>query len=891
MTDPSPGSAVPPGLGAAEARARQAVRDVLRDIGPRAAFERLTAENDALIRGPVLDNGRLLATARTAIYTELVADWAAEQHRAFGYDRPFAVVALGGTGRAEMAPCSDNDFAFLFEEALEGNAFLLALQAQVMHARAFVDRCGFVCQALPFQLDDVPTLEGKQLNAFLDVRPVYDPNGLTTVFRERIRATFDPFLHFLHVRGFWRDQWEKASRECERLDRFDIKNDGLRVFLAGIWTLAGQRFRHSHEVYAALEDPRDLAAYDFLLRIRAFIHLRQRGRHRPLGGGNHAEDVLGFEDFTAFGDLLGPEADERTRFDYANDVRARLLAARRRVARFAKGIIEQELKQGRPVGPGNPIIYGPGGLYHATAPDSPTPRERSRAALSLLLASQKYGVPIDPAETQRTFRNAGDWLVRVPELSALFYEPRGSLADTFAFLAQFEGAEDRLFPGYAKFEVSLDARVMAERRSLRGALEREKLRALERYVTEGRARLGRAIGRTPLNELPLEDLVAVEAAWLDADHLAAVRLALKTKRLPFTPEDQEVRGDATRPLHERYATGVSEIPLDQYYLPYREECDFTPATVRLVHFLLTHRRAFKARAEAGLNDDQHVGDFVRLFDDEASLRMLFVFTRADHAEWESPAREPARWFNIRELYLKAMRRFRPGLDPFAALEAAGYSPEQLLILKDFGEAFFGGVYRQHANRFGSHLLRLADSAGNAGPRADVLRDGECVIVAVAARDYRGLAATLSGAFYREKVELRQAHLFSAAHHGLALDFFHVGPTGQPLGTHLTRALEAAIREQRYIGEADATDLPRLSGSITLGEWRPGLYCLRLESTQPGDGLIYALTYQVFRHLEGNIFGLSAHTARGKTYVSVYHTLPRLSLPEAQAIVASRFGQT
>jgi hypothetical protein len=891
VTASSPGLNAPPGLGAIEARACQAVRDVLRDLGPRAAFERLTAENDALIRGPALDNGRALAIARSAIYTELVADWAAAQREAFGYDRPFAVVALGGTGRAEMAPCSDNDFAFLFEDALEGNAFLLALQGQVMHDRTFLDRCGFICQALPFQLDDVPTLEGKQLNAFLDVRPVYDPHGLTAVFRERIRATFDPFKHFLHVRGFWKDQWEQASRACERLDRFDIKNDGLRVFLAGIWTLAGQRFLHSHEIYAALEDPRDLEAYDFLLRIRAFIHLRQRGRHRPLGGGNHAEDVLGFEDFTAFGDLLGPEADERARFEYANEVRARLLAARRRVARFAKGIIEQELKQGRPVGPAHPIVYGPGGLYHATAPDCATSRERSRAALSLLLASQRYGVPIDPAETQRTFRNAGDWLVRVPELSALVYEPRGSLADSFAFLAQFEGVEDRLFPGYAKFEVSLDARVMAERQSLRGALEREKLRALERYVAEGRARLGRAIGRTPLNELPLEDLVAVEAALLDADHLAAVRLALKTKRLPFTPEDAAVRDDATRPLHERYATGVSEIPLDQYYEPYRDECDFTAETIRLVTFLLTHRRTFKARAETGLNDEQQVRDFVTAFEDEARLRMLFVFTRADHAEWESPAREPARWFNIRELYLKAMRTFRPGLDPFAALEAAGYSPDQLAILKDFGEAFFGGVYRQHANRFGAHLLRLAEPAESTGPRADVLRDGECVMVAVAAHDYRGLAATLSGAFWHEGVELRQAHLFSAARHGLALDFFHVGPTGRPLGKGLTQAIEAAIREQRYIGEAHAADLPRLNGTVSLGEWRPGLYCLRLESNGPGDGLIYALTYQVFRHLEGNIFGLTAHTARGKTYVSVYHTLPHLSLAQAQAIVADRFGQT
>ena len=366
-----------------EEHVRRTVRDTARDTGPLAAFHRLTAENDALIRGAELGNGRAIAVARSAIYTELVAEWAAAQHGAFGADRPFAVVALGGTGRAEMTPCSDNDFAFLFTEAIEGNPLLLALQDQVLQSNAFLDRHGFVCQALPFHLDDVPNLEGKQLNAFVDMRAVYDPQGLVGLFRERIRATFDPFKHFLHVRGFWKDQWEKASRECERLDRFDIKNDGLRVFLAGIWTLAGKRFVHSHEVYQSLEDARDLEAYDFLLRIRAFIHLRQRGRHRALGGGNHAEDVLGFDDFTAFGDLLGPDAGERARFDYANEVRARLLAARRRVARFAKGVIEHELKHGREVGPGNPIVYGLGGLYHAAPPEGQTPHARSRAALLL----------------------------------------------------------------------------------------------------------------------------------------------------------------------------------------------------------------------------------------------------------------------------------------------------------------------------------------------------------------------------------------------------------------------------------------------------------------------------------------------------------------------------
>jgi hypothetical protein len=80
----------------------------------------------------------------------------------------------------------------------------------------------------------------------------------------------------------------------------------------------------------------------------------------------------------------------------------------------------------------------------------------------------------------------------------------------------------------------------------------------------------------------------------------------------------------------------------------------------------------------------------------------------------------------------------------------------------------------------------------------------------------------------------------------------------------------------------------MSGTATLREWRPGQYCLRFETAQAANGLIYGLTYRVFRHLHGNIFGLTAHANRGKAYVSVYHDLPDLSLEEAREITARIF---
>jgi hypothetical protein len=380
----------------------------------------------------------------------------------------------------------------------------------------------------------------------------------------------------------------------------------------------------------------------------------------------------------------------------------------------------------------------------------------------------------------------------------------------------------------------------------------------------------------------------VEAALLDADHLAAVKLALTTKRLPLNDEPM-IRRDESRPLHERYSSGFSEIPLAEYYLPYVTECDFSRETARVAEFLVANRRAFKERSESGINDARQIEEFARLCQREHRLRALFVFTCADRADWESPEAEPARWFNTRELYAKTLLRFRPASDPTHALRAAGYSPEQLNILRDFGEDFFGGVYRQYANRFGAHLVRLVEEPGFGSPRASLLRDGTSTIVGVAARDYRGLAASISGAFWHQKVDLRQAHLFSAMHHRLALDFFHLSPRAQPIPADLTRVIEHAIRHQLYIDDANEATLPRIMGTTSLREWRPGLYCLRLETPHEIGGQIYALTYKIFRHLRGNIFGLTTHGARGQTFLSVYHSLPSdLSLEAAQVITARNF---
>lgn len=866
------------------------VQAVLRQEGPLLGFRRLIAENDALIRVPALDSGRAITQARTAVYLEIIAGWARRQQQVLGYDRPFAVVATGGTGRGEVTPCSDRDVMLLFEGRVKGeiqhDAFFKELKRQTSHTSEFEREHGFSLDLTPCGLDDAPDVSGKELNACLDMASVYDPYGLASRFRERLRDSCDVFEHFLHIRDHWHDQWAVAGGEAERMDKFDIKNDGLRVFLGGAWIRALEGFRHNQDVREeiAIEDPGVLEAYDFLLRVRCWQHLCHAPGGQPDHLGNHKEDVMRFEDFLALDDMLGPDADESSRFEFANVVRGRVLSARRRLAAFSQGIIERELTVGRRTSPGSTVVFRRGGLSHRPLPPNATPEMRSDAAMSLLLQAQHYKLPVDPAEMHGTFRDAGKWLTPVPSFARLFTEERGSLAATFEFLSHVDGAMERLFPGYSAFESSLDERVMEGRKWTRGVMEREKMQDLERLLKEGAAKV--RLGGQMASDGRLDP--GLEAVRLDSAHIAAVKLALKTKRLPVTPADIAAREDPDLPWHERFASGLSGVPLGDYFCGWEDSHGFSATTLEVTRFLIAHRRAFKERAQLGSNPPEIVDEFVKLCGTPEKLRALFVFTHADRMRWEPPEEDPVRWFNSLELYDKCFRAFRQDTDPaHRILGTQGHEADDLEILRDFGPDFFSGIYGRHAVKFSSHLLRLAGGAPSVRPKAELIHEGPSDILAVAARDWRGLAACISGELWRLGIPLRQAHLFSASQHGLALDFFHLQLKGTLAPRDLAASVEAAICERRHLDDREESSLTHLSGTLTLMQTRPGEYRLRLESLHDEPGQVYALCWWAWRHLEANIHGLISHGTRAGSYIALDMTLPpHLRASEARHLIAT-----
>ena len=443
------------------------------------------------------------------------------------------------------------------------------------------------------------------------------------------------------------------------------------------------------------------------------------------------------------------------------------------------------------------------------------------------------------------------------------------------------------FPATGDFETTLDERVMAERGSMRGVLEREKMRALEDFLNAGAERIKTAVSSASLASDEEAAKVALVATLLDSDHLTAVKLALKTKRLPVTPGDEVARNDSSRPWPERFASGLSGIPLADYFSGWEESCGFSKTTLDVTRFLIANRRAFKDHARNGINSPEVVEAFANLCGDEQCLRALFVFTCADRVRWESDLSDPVRWFNSRELYTKTLARFRPPSpgDPAKALIDAGFGEQETAILRDFGHDFFSGMYRRHAARFGSHLLRIADDGDSSGPKVAIVRDGTSTMLGVAAKDWPGLAACISGALWQQGIELRQAHLFSANHHGLALDFFHLHTNGKPLPPDLAKLVEQAIVNQLHIAPSDEATLPEIHGEFTLSEIRPGECCLRFESEHNTPGAVYAICYRIFHRLHGDIHGLTAHSTRRGILISIYLKLPPdLPLDEAKRVM-------
>lgn len=235
-----------------------------------------------------------------------------------------------------------------------------------------------------------------------------------------------------------------------------------------------------------------------------------------------------------------------------------------------------------------------------------------------------------------------------------------------------------------------------------------------------------------------------------------------------------------------------------------------------------------------------------------------------------------------------MGNYHPLAEMEKQLVNAGFTSDQLDLFEDL-RGVFNGAYAGLSHRFCYHLVELAENPSK-GALVKLIFDGPSTIIGVAAKDYRGLATTITGALAERGIPMIQAHLFSAKRYGLALDFFHISLPDRLQGNELTKDLQSLIQKQMLFPESPGSPRPLERGTFTLRLWdESGRYQLHMVTQNHSIGLIHAITSRIYLHLQGNIFGLTAYTGRDSAYITVCHTLPdHLSLGDAQAILEREF---
>jgi [protein-PII] uridylyltransferase len=133
-------------------------------------------------------------------------------------DHALAILATGGYGRAELAPCSDIDLTFVpmhdnepFTERLVKHLFQALMNVLQTQAKLKV---GYAYRLM----DDCPTLDDKTRTGLLDMRQVAGSACIAEQFQSRFWHTLDPTGFMLDRYQEYRARWAKQGEGVLRME-------------------------------------------------------------------------------------------------------------------------------------------------------------------------------------------------------------------------------------------------------------------------------------------------------------------------------------------------------------------------------------------------------------------------------------------------------------------------------------------------------------------------------------------------------------------------------------------------------------------------------------------------------------------------------------------------
>ena len=671
-----------------------------------------------------------------------------------------ALVAVGGYGRAELAPASDIDLLFLFErepdEAARGLVeavlhMLWDLGLTVGHAARTLDDCLARARA-----------DMTIRTSLIESRLLWGDAALFESLRARF---FDEIatgseIEFIAAKLAERDERHRKTGDSRYVLEPNVKEGkgGLRdlhtLYWIGKYIYRVERFAELIErgVLSGAEWRRFARAEDFLWRVRAHLHV--------LAG--RAEERLSFDVQPEVARRMGyaaPSVNESV----ARFMKDYFLAAKNvgDLTRILCAQLEAEHRRaapGKSAGAGLGIVNTDGLVVEEgrlTVADDDVFAHRPARILRLFHLAQERGIDIHPRALrliQQNRRLVGRSLRVDAEANQLFVEILTSSADPETALRRMNeaGVLGRFLPEFGRVVAQAQHDMYHVY-----TVDEHSIRAVGALADIERGAL--------VDELPLASEVTHKVISRRALYLAVLLHDLA----------KGSGGD-----HSREGARLA--------LRVGRRLGFSAEETETVSWLVLHHLRFSDTAfKRDINDPKTVSDFIAEVQSLERLRLLLVLTAADIR-----ATGPGRWNAwkgslLRELYARAEEVLSGGHEAAAKGARVARAKEALRErLADWPEEeieahlarlhppyWLGGdVERQERH---ARLLRAA--AADARPfgldaRPDVVRDVTEIILF--APDHAGLFAEVAGAMAASGASIVDAQIFTTED-GMALDSFSV----------------------------------------------------------------------------------------------------------------------
>lgn len=725
-----------------------------------------------------------------------------------------AVLAVGGYGRSELAPCSDVDLLFLtperstpaMERLVEGVLPLLwDAGLEVGHSVRSVAECRTI---------------GRQdlhaRNAMTDARRV---TGSAALYERFLREMEERVFGSPRANRFF--QRAMAAEIQARRERWGsvigVQEPNLKEGAGGLrdlhvagwvararWGFSGVDALRRAGLVGAVEHARALRAYDFLLRVRNEAHFRtgRRTDRITLDLQPALAESLGYSDQRSasaseiFMRDLYLRAREVHRFCRALLMRAEFAQPEEPVLSFGRG----KGRGARAVGPERRYRVRDGRL-HADA-DAPLPDDEPLRLFEVFQVARRHGAAVSDEllDAVRARARIVDRKVRNdPEVGRAFMELLGPPAPVAPALR-------------AMHESGLLGRWLPEFRRVTLLVQNDRY---HRYT---------------IDEHTLQTLEALDAlATAEDEGSAHLRAALEGVRHPERLALALLLHDVGKGQGGSHVVRGAEVA--------RRVCrrlgldaEAAEDVVFLVHKHLVMSRVSQRR---DLGDAEVVRGFAETVGTPDRLRMLYVLT---HADMRGVA--PGVWNDWKAALLHELyERTRPLLE--------GDGAEAAPVPSAAGEAFLDAVVehldpeflRSDVEEFVGHLpdryrrlvppalaARHFEMVRGLGSRT-LLADwrpstrGPYSVLSVCVRDRHGLLGALAGALTGAGLDLLSVDVFTRDD-GLALDVFRVAeahggrrmePVAPEREADVLRALEEVVSGTRDPSEAVARERSRRRG--------------------------------------------------------------------------------